>query len=160
MDLWKTPEVEAMVSASNDAFEESVTAANQAFAAFYEALTGQAGVISDAGSRVAAQYEEVLDNHQKALNEVWQASGTLFEQSGGVGKELTIWMQREVDATQADLEALGKVESLADLQELNSKILSRYVESGLEETGKVQEMMFAAISDGLTAFGKLAGVSK
>ena len=79
-----------------------------------------------------------------------------MEKSGGVGTELVSWAQREMDASQADIEALSKAESLSDIQEVNSRILNRCVESGLAEGEKVQEMMFSAFSDSFSAMNKAA----
>ena len=73
-ELWKTPEVEAMVTAGNEAFEESVSAANEAFGKIFETMTGQADVFSGAGSRVAAQYEELLEALRKSGSRRWQCS--------------------------------------------------------------------------------------
>lgn len=154
MELWKTPEIEAIVTASNDAFEDGVSVANEAFNKMFETMTGQADVFSGAGSRVAAQYEDILDNQKKSFEEVWQATLTLFEKTGGIGTELATWMQKEFEASQSDLDAMTKVESLADLQELNSKIISRYYESSVAEGEKVQEIMLAAITDSFNAFSK------
>ena len=81
-----------------------------------------------------------------------------MEKSGSFGAELVSWAQREMDASQADLEALAKVESLSELQELNERILKRYVESGMSEGEKIQKMMFAAFTDGFAAMSKAAGV--
>jgi Fe-S cluster assembly ATPase SufC len=81
-----------------------------------------------------------------------------MEKSGSFGAELASWAQREVDASQADFEALSKVESLSELQELNERILKRYVESGMSEGEKIQKMMFAAFTDGFAAMSKAAGV--
>ena len=157
-ELWKTPEVEAMVTAGNDAFEDSVSAANEAFGKIFETMTGQADVFSGAGSRVAAQYEELLDTQKKSFEEVWQATMTMFEKTGGIGTELSSWMQKEFEASQEDLDALTKVENLADLQELHSSIVNRCYESSLAEGEKMQELMFSAISDGLNAISKATNV--
>lgn len=154
MDLWKTPEIEAMMTASNDAFEDGVSVASEAFNKMFETMTGQADVFSGAGSRVAAQYEDLIDNQKKSFEEVWQATLTLFEKTGGIGTELATWMQKEFEASQSDLDAMTKVESLADLQELNGKIISRYYESSVAEGEKVQEIMLAAITDSFNAFSK------
>tara|TARA_B100000674_G_scaffold409211_1_gene356707 strand:+ start:380 stop:892 length:513 start_codon:yes stop_codon:yes gene_type:complete len=153
-ELWKTPEVEAMVAAGNDAFEDSVSAANEAFGKIFETMTGQADVFSGAGSRVAAQYEELLDAQKKSFEEVWQATMTMFEKTGGIGTELSSWMQKEFEASQDDLDELAKVESLADLQELHSRILNRCYASSMAEGEKMQEIMFSAISDSLDAISK------
>ncbi|KJE36460.1 hypothetical protein UF64_04770 [Thalassospira sp. HJ] len=153
-ELWKTPEVEAMVAAGNDAFEDSVSAANEAFGKIFETMTGQADVFSGAGSRVAAQYEELLDTQKKSFEEVWQATMTMFEKTGGIGTELSSWMQKEFEASQDDLDELAKVESLADLQELHSRILNRCYASSMAEGEKMQEIMFSAISDSLDAISK------
>jgi hypothetical protein len=158
-ELWKTPEVEAMVTAGNDAFEESVSAANEAFGKIFETMTGQADVFSGAGSRVAAQYEELLDTQKKSFEEVWQATMAMFEKTGGIGTELSSWMQKEFEASQDDLDALTKVESLADLQELHSEIVNRCYQSSLAEGEKMQELMFSAISDGLNAISKATNVA-
>lgn len=154
MDLWKTPEIEAIMTASNDAFEDGVSVANEAFNKMFETMTGQADVFSGAGSRVAAQYEDLIDNQKKSFEEVWQATLTLFEKTGGIGTELATWMQKEFEASQSDLDALTKVESLADLQELHGKIVSRCYESSVAEGEKVQEIMLAAITDSFNAFSK------
>ena len=155
-DMWKTPEVDAILTASNDAFEDSLSAANEAFSRMFETMTGQSDVFSGAGSRVVAQYEELVETQQKKLEEIWHASAALMEKSGGVGTELVSWAQREMDASQADIEALSKAESLSDIQEVNSRILNRCVESGLAEGEKVQEMMFSAFSDSFSAMNKAA----
>lgn len=153
-DLWKAPEVDAIFTASNDALEDSVSVANDAFSKMFETMTGQADVFSGAGSRVVAQYEELVDTQQKKMEEVWQASSNLMEKSGGMGVELVAWAQREMDASQADLEALSKVESLSDFQDVHARILNRCVESGVAESEKMQEMMFSAISESLSAMTK------
>ena len=158
-ELWKTPEVEAMVTAGNEAFEESVSAANEAFGKIFETMTGQADVFSGAGSRVAAQYEELLDTQKKSFEEVWQATMAMFEKTGGIGTELSTWMQKEFEASQEDLDELTKVESLADLQELHSRIVNRCYESSLAEGEKMQELMFSAFSDGLNAISKATNVA-
>ncbi|QPO13123.1 phasin family protein [Thalassospira sp. A40-3] len=158
-ELWKTPEVEAMVAAGNEAFEESVSAANEAFGKIFETMTGQADVFSGAGSRVAAQYEELLDTQKKSFEEVWQATMAMFEKTGGIGTELSTWMQKEFEASQDDLDELTKVESLADLQELHSRIVNRCYESSLAEGEKMQELMFSAFSDGLNAISKATNVA-
>tara|TARA_R100001129_G_scaffold165241_1_gene131871 strand:+ start:624 stop:1142 length:519 start_codon:yes stop_codon:yes gene_type:complete len=158
-ELWKTPEVEAMVTAGNEAFEESVSAANEAFGKIFETMTGQADVFSGAGSRVAAQYEELLDTQKKSFEEVWQATMAMFEKTGGIGTELSSWMQKEFEASQEDLDELTKVESLADLQELHSRIVNRCYESSLAEGEKMQELMFSAFSDGLNAISKATNVT-
>ncbi|WP_168173436.1 MULTISPECIES: phasin family protein [unclassified Thalassospira] len=158
-ELWKTPEVEAMVTAGNEAFEESVSAANEAFGKIFETMTGQADVFSGAGSRVAAQYEELLDTQKKSFEEVWQATMAMFEKTGGIGTELSTWMQKEFEASQEDLDELTKVESLADLQELHSRIVNRCYESSLAEGEKMQELMFSAFSDGLNAISKATNVT-
>tara|TARA_R110001592_G_scaffold83986_2_gene248608 strand:+ start:904 stop:2256 length:1353 start_codon:yes stop_codon:yes gene_type:complete len=155
-DMWKTPEVDAIFTASNDAFEDSLSAANEAFSRMFETMTGQSDVFSGAGSRVVAQYEDLVETQQKKLEEIWHASAALMEKSGGVGTELVSWAQREMDASQADIEALSKAESLSDIQEVNSRILNRCVESGLAEGEKVQEMMFSAFSDSFSAMNKAA----
>ncbi|WP_022730316.1 phasin family protein [Thalassospira lucentensis] len=157
-DMWKTPEVDAIFTASNDAFEGSISAANEAFSKMFETMTGQSDVFSGAGSRVVAQYEELIETQQKNLEEIWHASAALMEKSGGVGTELVAWAQREMDASQADIEALSKAESLSDIQEVNARILNRCVESGLAEGEKVQEMMFSALSDSFSAMNKAANV--
>jgi hypothetical protein len=105
-----------------------------------------------------ARYEELIETQQKSLDGVWQMSTDLMEKSGSFGAELVSWAQREMDASQADLEALAKVESLSELQELNERIFKRYVESGMSEGEKIQKMMFAAFSDGFAAMSKAAGV--
>ncbi len=158
-DLWKAPEVDAIFTASNDAMEESVSVANDAFAKWFETMTGQADVFSGAGSRVVAQYEELVEIQQKKLEDVWQASSDLVEKSGGMSAELVAWAQREMDASQADIEALSKVESLSDFQEVNARILSRCVESSVAESEKMQNMMFAAISDSFSAMTKAANAA-
>ena len=158
-DLWKAPEVDAIFTASNDAMEESVSVANDAFAKWFETMTGQADVFSGAGSRVVAQYEELVEIQQKKLEDVWQASSDLVEKSGGMSAELVAWAQREMDASQADMEALSKVESLSDFQEVNARILSRCVESSVAESEKMQNMMFAAISDSFSAMTKAANAA-
>ena len=155
-DMWKTPDVDAIFTASNDAFEDSISAANEAFSRMFETMTGQSDVFSGAGSRVVAQFEELVETQQKKLEEIWHASTALMEKSGGVGTELASWSQREMDASQADIEALSKAESLSDIQEVNSRILNRCVESGLAEGEKVQEMMFSALSDSFSAMNKAA----
>lgn len=156
LELWKAPEIDAIVEAGNDALEESVAVANDAFAKLFDAMTGQSDVISDAGSRIAAQCEEFVDMHQKNLEETWLASKTVFEKTGGIGAELAAWMQREIEASQDDLDALTKAESLSDIQELQSKILTRYVESSVAEGEKIQEIMFSAMSDSFNAMTKAA----
>ncbi|WP_181850255.1 phasin family protein [Thalassospira profundimaris] len=156
LELWKAPEIDAIVEAGNDALEESVAVANDAFAKLFDAMTGQSDVISDAGSRIAAQCEELVDMHQKNLEETWLASRTVFEKTGGIGAELAAWMQREIEASQDDLDALTKAESLSDIQELQSKILTRYVESSVAEGEKIQEIMFSAMSDSFNAMSKAA----
>ena len=158
-ELWKTPEVEAMVTAGNEAFEESVSAANEAFGKIFETMTGQADVFSGAGSRVAAQYEELLDTQKKSFEEVWQATMAMFEKTGGIGTELSTWMQKEFESSQDDLDELTKVENLADLQELHSRIVNRCYESSLAEGEKMQELMFSAFSDGLNAISKATNVT-
>ncbi len=65
-------------------------------------------------------------------------------------------MQREIEASQADIDALAKAESLSDIQDLQAKILKRYVDSSVAETEKVQEIMFAAMTDSITAMSKAA----
>lgn len=158
-ELWKTPEVEAMVSAGNDAFEDSVSAANEAFGKIFETMTGQADVFSGAGSRVAAQYEELLDTQKKSFEEVWQATMAMFEKTGGIGTELSSWMQKEFEASQDDLDELTKVESIADLQDLHTRIINRCYANSMAEGEKMQELMFAAISDGLDAISKATNVT-
>lgn len=149
-----------MVTASNDAFEDSVSVANEAFGKIFETMTGQADVFSGAGSRVVAQYEELLDTQKKSFEDVWQATMAVFEKTGGIGTELSGWMQREFEASQDDLDALTKVESLADLQELHSRIVNRCYTNSLAEGEKMQELMFAAISDGFNAFSKATNVAR
>lgn len=158
-EIWKTPEVEAMVSASNDAFEGSVSAANEAFGKIFETMTGQADVFSGAGSRVAAQYEELLDTQKKSFEEVWQATMAMFEKTGGIGTELSSWMQKEFEASQDDLDELTKVESLTDLQDLHTRIVNRCYANSMAEGEKMQKLMFAAVSDGLDAINKAANVT-
>ena len=158
-ELWKTPEVEAMVTAGNEAFEESVSAANEAFGKIFETMTGQADVFSGAGSRVAAQYEELLDTQKKSFEEVWQSTMAMFEKTGGIGTELSSWMQKEFEASQDDLDELTKVESLADLQELHTRIINRCYANSMAEGEKMQELMFSAISDGLNAMSKATNVT-
>lgn len=156
LQLWKTPEIDAMVSASQDALEESVSVANEAFTKLFETMTGQSDVFSGAGSRVVAQCEELLDTQQKSFEEVWQASMALFEKTGGIGTELATWMQREIEASQADIDALTKVESLSDIQELQTRILSRCYESSVAEGEKVQEIMMSVMADSFNAMTKAA----
>lgn len=158
-ELWKTPEVEAMVAAGNDAFEGSVSAANEAFGKIFATMTGQADVFSGAGSRVAVQYEELLDSQKKNFEEVWQATMTMFEKTGGIGTELSSWMQKELEASHDDLDELTKVESLADLHELHSRIVNRYYANSIAESEKMQEMMFSVISDGLDAISKATNIA-
>ena len=152
--LWQTPEVEAMVVAGNDAFEESISAANEAFDKIFETMTGQVDVFSGAGSRVAAQYEELFDSQKKSFEEVWQASMVMFEKTGSIGTELSSWIQQEFEASQDILDELSNVESLADLQDLHTRIVNRCYTSGIAEGEKMQEIVFAAISDGLDAISK------
>ncbi len=154
LQIWKTPEVDAMVTASSDAIEESVEVANEALTKLFETMTGQSDVFSGAGSRVAAQCEELLDTQQKSFEEVWQTSMTLFEKTGGIGTELATWMQGEIEATQADMDALTKVESLSDMQELQAKILKRCYESSVSEGEKVQEIMMSVIADSFNALSQ------
>ncbi|WP_430475811.1 phasin family protein [Thalassospira lucentensis] len=156
LQLWKTPEIDAMVSASNDALEESVSVANEAFTKLFETMTGQSDVFSGAGSRVVAQCEELLDTQQKSFEEVWQASMALFEKTGGIGTELATWMQCEIEASQADIDALTKVESLSDIQELQTRILNRCYESSVAEGEKVQEIMMSVMADSFNAMTKAA----
>ena len=158
MDLWKVPEVDAMVAATQGAFEESVTAASDVFAQLAETFSEQADVFSDAGTHMMARYEELIETQQKSFDGVWQVSSDMMEKGGSFGAELVSWAQREMDASQADLEALAKVESLSDLQELNERIFKRYVESGMSEGEKIQKMMFAAFTDGFAAMTRVAGV--
>ena len=155
--LWKAPELDAMMSAGSDALEEGMSVANEAFAKLVDTMTGQSDVFSDAGSRMAAQCEELLGSHQKNVEEFWQTSMALFEKTGGIGTELATWMQREIEASQADIDALTKAESVSDIQELQSKIMTRYVESTVAESEKVQEIMFAAMTDSFNAMSKAAG---
>ncbi|MDG4721283.1 MULTISPECIES: phasin family protein [Thalassospira] len=155
--LWKAPELDAMMSAGTDAFEESMSVANEAFTKLFDTMTGQSDVFSDAGSRMAAQCEELFGTHQKNVEEFWQTSMALFEKTGGIGTELATWMQREIEASQADIDALTKAESVSDIQELQSKIMTRYVESTVAESEKVQEIMFAAMTDSFNAMSKAAG---
>ncbi|KZB64101.1 hypothetical protein AUP42_20150 [Thalassospira lucentensis] len=157
-ELWKAPEVDAMVAATQDAFEGSMTAANDVIAQMAEKFTEQADMFSDAGTHMMARYEELIETQQKSLDGVWQMSTDLMEKSGSFGAELVSWAQREMDASQADLEALAKVESLSELQELNERIFKRYVESGMSEGEKIQKMMFSAFSDGFAAMSKAVGV--
>ncbi|MEQ8392203.1 MAG: phasin family protein [Thalassospira sp.] len=156
LQLWKTPEIDAMVSASQDALEESVAVANEAFTKLFETMTGQSDVVSGAGSRVVAQCEELLDTQQKSFEEVWHASMELFEKTGGIGTELATWMQREIEASQADIDALTKVESLSDIQELQTRILNRCYESSVAEGEKVQEIMMSVMADSFNAMTKAA----
>lgn len=156
--LWKAPEVDTMVAATQDALEGSLTAVNDVLAQVTEKITEQADIFSDAGTQMMARYEELIEAQQKSFEGVWQVSSELMEKSGSFGVELASWAQREVDASQADFEALSKVESLSELQELNERILKRYVESGMSEGEKIQKMMFAAFTDGFTAMSKAAGV--
>jgi hypothetical protein len=83
----------------------------------------------------------------------------MFEKTGGIGTELSSWMQKEFEASQDDLDELAKVESLADLQEVHSRILKRCYESSMAEGEKMQEIMFAAISHGLNAINKAANAT-
>jgi len=154
LQIWKTPEIDAMVTASSDAIEESVEVANEALTKLFETMTGQSDVFSGAGSRVAAQCEELLDTQQKSFEEVWRTSMTLFEKTGGIGTELATWMQREIEATQADMDALTKVESLSEIQELQTKMLNRCYESSIAEGEKVQEIMMSVIADSFDALSK------
>ena len=157
-ELWKAPEVDTMVAATQDALEGSLTAVNDVLAQVTEKITEQADIFSDAGTQMMARYEELIETQQKSFEGVWQVSSELMEKSGSFGAELASWAQREVDASQADFEALSKVESLSELQELNERILKRYVESGMSEGEKIQKMMFAAFTDGFAAMSKAAGV--
>ncbi|WP_417814220.1 phasin family protein [Thalassospira alkalitolerans] len=156
-DLWKTPDVDAMMSASKEAFEGSVTAANDSIAQFFDTFSGQADVFSDAGTKVIAQYEEFLGGPQKGLESVLELSSAMMEKSSSLGAELVSWAQSEIDASQADLEALSKIESLSELQDLNSRIFKRYVETGMSEGEKIQEMMLSAINESVAAMTKVAG---
>lgn len=158
-ELWKTPEVEAMVVAGNDALEDSVSVANEAFGKIFETMTGQSDVFSGAGSRVAAQYEELLDTQKKGFEEAMQATMEMFEKTGGIGSELSSWVQKEFDASQDDIDQLLKVESLAELQDVNARIFNRYYASSMAEGEKVQEIMFSALADGLKAISKAANVT-
>ena len=158
-ELWKTPEVEAMVVAGNDALEDSVSVANEAFGKIFETMTGQSDVFSGAGSRVAAQYEELLDTQKKGFEEAMQATMEMFEKTGGIGSELSSWIQKEFDASQDDIDQLLKVESLAELQDVNARIFNRYYASSMAEGEKVQEIMFSALADGLKAISKAANVT-
>jgi hypothetical protein len=157
-ELWKAPEVDTMVAATQNALEGSLTAVNDVLAQVTEKITEQADIFSDAGTQMMARYEELIETQQKSFEGVWQVSSELMEKSGSFGAELASWAQREVDASQADFEALSKVESLSELQELNERILKRYVESGMSEGEKIQKMMFAAFTDGFAAMSKAAGV--
>ncbi len=154
--LWKAPEMDAIMTAGSDAIEESISVANEAFSKLFDTMTGQSDVFSDAGSRMAAQCEEIIEAQQKNIGEALQASMTLFEKTEGIGTELAGWMQREIEASQADIDALAKAESLSDIQDLQAKILKRYVDSSVAETEKVQEIMFAAMTDSITAMSKAA----
>ena len=156
-DLWKTPDVDAMMSASKEALEGSVTAANDSIAQFFDTFSGQADVFSDAGTKVIAQYEEFLGGPQKGLESVLELSSAMMEKSSSLGAELVSWAQSEIDASQADLEALSKIESLSELQDLNSRIFKRYVETGMSEGEKIQEMMLSAINESVAAMTKVAG---
>jgi hypothetical protein len=154
--LWKAPELDAMMAAGNDALEESMSVANEAFTKLFDTMTGQSDVFSDAGSRMAAQCEELLGGHQKNVEEFWQTTMALLEKTGGIGTEIATWMQREIEASQADLDALTKAESVSDFQALQSKILTRYVERTVAEGEKVQEIMFSAMTDSFNAMSKAA----
>ncbi len=110
-------------------------------------------------SRLAAQCEELIETHQKNIGEAWQASMAVLEKTGGIGTELATWMQRELEASQADIDAFAKAESVSDIQELQSKILARYVESSVAEGEKVQEIMLAAMADSFNAMSKAANVA-
>ncbi|WP_412558394.1 phasin family protein [Thalassospira sp. MIT1370] len=154
--LWKAPEMDAIMTAGSDAIEESISVANEAFSKLFDTMTGQSDVFSGAGSRMAAQCEEIIEAQQKNIGEALQASMALFEKTGGIGTELAGWMQREIEASQADIDALAKAESLSDIQDLQAKILKRYVDSSVAETEKVQEIMFAAMTDSITAMSKAA----
>lgn len=157
-ELWKAPEVDTMVSATQDAFEGSLTAVNEVLVQMAEKISEQADVFSDAGTHMMARYEDMIESHQKSLEGVWQVSSDLMEKSGSFGVELASWAQRELDASQADFEALSKIESLSELQELNERIFKRYVDSGMSEGEKIQKMMFAAFTDGFAAISRVAGV--
>ncbi|WP_417815631.1 phasin family protein [Thalassospira alkalitolerans] len=146
-----------MMSASKEAFEGSVTAANDSIAQFFDTFSGQADVFSDAGTKVIAQYEEFLGGPQKGLESVLELSSAMMEKSSSLGAELVSWAQSEIDASQADLEALSKIESLSELQDLNSRIFKRYVETGMSEGEKIQEMMLSAINESVAAMTKVAG---
>ncbi|MDP2700100.1 phasin family protein [Thalassospira sp.] len=154
LEIWSSPEIDAMVAASQGAFEDGVAVANDAIVQITDAFSDQAGVFSDAGSRVVAQYEDLWQTQQKSWNDMWQMSSELLGKGGSFGAELVAWAQREMDASQADLEALAKVESLEELQELNARIFKRYVESGMSEAEKLQAMLQDFIDDGLATINK------
>ncbi|RCK53739.1 hypothetical protein TH25_04325 [Thalassospira profundimaris] len=146
-EFWNSGEMVDMVSSARDA-------ANEALSGLLEAVSGHSDMISDAGAHFASQYEDLLQSHLSNWDGMMQASSKMADQSGRFGKEWMTWMQREIDALQGDIEALSKVESLGDIQEINARMVKRFVDDGMAEHSRFQEIWFGMWNDSVALMEK------
>ena len=78
----------------------------------------------------------------------------MADQGGRFGSEWMTWMQREMDALQGDIEALSKVESVGDIQEINARMVKRFVDDGMAEHSRFQEIWFGMWNDSMSLMEK------
>lgn len=148
--MWAPGSLEEFFDPSRFGLEEGMAAANQMAEQFADVVSDQVDLLSDAGTRMACNCEDFWKSHSQGWDGLYQASSKMAEKSGSIGTEMMAWMQREYDASQADLEKLSKVESLSDFQELQANILSRQVETGLSEATKIRNIWFDMLGDAVS----------
>jgi hypothetical protein len=148
--MWAPGSLEEFFDPSRFGLEEGMAAANQMAEQFADVVSDQVDLLSDAGTRMACNCEDFWKSHSQGWDGLYQVSSKMAEKSGSIGTEMMTWMQREYDASQADLEKLSKVESLSDFQELQASILSRQVENGLSEATKIRNIWFDMLGDAVS----------
>ena len=146
-EVWQSGDVAELVTSAQEA-------ANEALASMVDVVADQSDVFSNAGSQFACQCEDLLQSQFSNWDDVMQASSKIAESSGLLGKEWMAWMQREFDAAQSDFEALAKVESIEDVQEINGRIVKRLIDDGFDEQSRIQEIWLGMWNDGISLMGK------
>ncbi|OKH87000.1 hypothetical protein [Thalassospira sp. TSL5-1] len=146
-EFWNSGEMVDMVSSAQEA-------ANEALSGLLDAVSDHTDMVSDAGAHFASQYEDLIQSHLSNWDGMMQASSKMADQGGRFGKEWMSWMQREMDALQGDIDALSKVESIGDIQEINARMVKRFVDDGMAEHSRFQEIWFGMWNDSVALMEK------